>query len=240
MRTLSLIIPAYNEERFIGTLLEKILPLKLESAGFQKEVIVVDDGSSDRTVEIVSKSSGVRCLRQANQGKGAAVQHGVRECSGDYLLVQDADLEYDPTDYLPMLKALPMRGAAVVYGSRPLGQMRKNGGFLFPGRHPEQEFGPWLANWIISFWILVLYQKWITDPLTAYKLYPTSIVRAMNVRSRGFEADHEMTAKLIRRGIPIVEVPIQYEPRSVEEGKKIKARDGWIALWTLFKYRWVN
>jgi dolichol-phosphate mannosyltransferase len=235
MKVLSVIIPAYNEERTIRPLLERILAVPLGAAGFNPEIIVVDDGSRDRTAEIAESFAQVRLIRQSNQGKGAAVQRGVREARGDYLLVQDADLEYDPADYVAMLKALPAQGEGVVYGSRPLGQRAAGIG---SGKHPEQGWGAWLANQLITSWIFLLYGKWITDPLTAYKLYPTRRVRAMNVRSTGFEADHEMTAKLIRQGIPIIEVPIRYTPRSVAAGKKIKATDGLIALWTLFKYRW--
>jgi dolichol-phosphate mannosyltransferase len=239
MTQLSIVIPAYNEALFIGALLDRIKAVPIDSTRFQREIVVVDDGSADQTAEIAA-SAGVRVIRQQNQGKGSAVQRGVQDCNGDYFLVQDADLEYDPTDYLPMLNALPAQGEAVVYGSRTLGQIRQRGWGLFPGKHPAQGIGPWLANVVITFWILLLYQRWVSDPLTAYKLYPTARIRAMRVRSRGFEADHEMTAKLIRAGIAIYEVPIRYEPRSVAEGKKIRAIDGLIALWTLLKFRFVD
>jgi dolichol-phosphate mannosyltransferase len=236
MKTLSVIIPAYNEEHTIGLLLEKILSVRLASLGFQLDVLVVDDGSHDRTAEIAEVFAGVRCIRQANQGKGAAVQRGVSVCTGDYFLVQDADLEYDPADYPALLAALPAAGTAAVYGSRTLGQSARRW-TLFRGKHPDQSFGAWAANRLLSFWILALYGRWISDPLTGYKLYPTRVVQAMTVRSTGFEADHEMTAKLIRKHIPIFEVPVRYTPRSVAEGKKIRATDGLIALWTLLKYR---
>jgi len=240
MSILSVIIPAYNEERTIGALLERITAVPIGQTSFQLEIMVIDDGSSDRTAEIAASMKGGRCIRQANQGKGAAVQRGVLDCGGDYLLVQDADLEYDPKDYLPMLQALPETGWAVVYGSRTLGQRKEQKGFtFFPGKHPNQTIGPWLANRLMSFWVLLLYGKWISDPATAYKLYPTQLVREMNVKSTGFEADHEMTAKLIRRGVPILEVPVRYSPRSLAEGKKIRAVDGLIALWTLLKYRFI-
>jgi dolichol-phosphate mannosyltransferase len=236
-QTLSVIIPAYNEARTIGELLKRIQAVPLRDTAFQLELIVVDDGSKDTTAEVARSFGNVRVIRQENQGKGAAVQRGVRECSGDYLLVQDADLEYDPLDYLAMLHALPSEVPAVVYGSRPLGRIKSFRWGLFPGKHPDQGFGPWAANWLISFAIFLLYGRCITDPLTAFKLYPTALVREMNVTSTGFEADHEMTAKLIRRRVPIREVPISYHPRSVQEGKKIRAIDGLIALWTLLKYR---
>lgn len=241
MPLLSIVIPAYNEEAFIGELLRRILAVDTESLGFQKEIIVVDDGSKDGTGDAARAFSGVRVFTQVpNQGKGRAVQRGIRESSGDYVLVQDADLEYDPSDYLPLLAALK-RGADSVYGSRVLGQrVRQKGFHLFPGRHPEQRFGPWLAGQLLTLWTFLLYGRWITDTLTAYKLYPASVVKSMRVRTHGFETDHEITAKLVRRGCRILEVPIEYLPRSLEAGKKIKARDGFVAVWTLLKYRFVD
>ncbi len=236
MKLLSIVIPAYNEEAFLGELLNTIAGVDTRRCGFEKEIIVVDDGSKDRTAEIARgfAPQGVVCITQPNGGKGKAVQRGIQEAHGDYILVQDADLEYDPRDYIPILDALS-RGA-VVYGSRTMGQWRKKRS-LFPGRHPEQKFGPWLAGVLLTLWTFLLYGRWITDTLTAYKLYPTEAIRKMRVETKGFETDHEITAKLIRQGLRIVEVPISYHPRSAEEGKKIKARDGLIAVWTLLKYR---
>jgi dolichol-phosphate mannosyltransferase len=241
MPLLSIVIPAYNEAASISSLLEKILQVPVESLGFKKEVILVDDGSKDATAEIARAFTQVKVFTQVpNQGKGRAVQRGIRESSGDFVLVQDADLEYDPNDYLPLLRALGPQ-ADSVYGSRTLGQARANPGFSFtPGRHPEQRFGPWLAGALLSLWTLLLYGKWITDTLTAYKLYPAAAVKAMHVKTNGFETDHEITAKLIKQGLHIVEVPILYFPRSVEAGKKIKPRDGFIAVWTLLRFRFTD
>lgn len=239
LRKLSIVIPAYNEAAFIGTLLEKMQEVDTQSIGFSKEIIVVDDGSSDNTAEIASCHAGVVVLRQRNQGKGAAVQAGIQRCTGDFILVQDADLEYDPRDYLPMLSAL-QPPISVVYGSRFLGQIREKGWSGLPGRHPEQELGPWAAGLILSLWTFLLYGLWLTDTLTAYKIYPAEAMKAMRVRTKGFETDHEITAKLIKKGLKIREVPISYHPRTVEQGKKIKAIDGLIALWTLFRFRFSN
>jgi glycosyltransferase involved in cell wall biosynthesis len=165
------------------------------------------------------------------------VQRGIQEATGEFVIVQDADLEYDPEDYKPMLAEIN-RGASSVYGSRVLGQLRKNGWSLTPGRHPEQSLGPWLAGVVLSCWTAVLYFKWISDTLTAYKIYPRNVFNTMQVKTYGFETDHEITAKLIRRGIGIREVPISYQPRSAEEGKKIRAVDGLIAVWTLLRFRY--
>ena len=237
MPLLSIVIPAYNEARFIATLLRKIQEVPTESLGFEKELIVVDDGSKDGTGEIARGLAGVKVFTQIpNQGKGRAVQRGIRESAGDLILIQDADLEYDPHDYLALLRALGP-GVDAVYGSRVLGQRRRPGFTWFPGRHPEQRLGPWLAGQLLTLWTALLYGRWITDTLTAYKLYPAAAVRAMQLSTSGFETDHEITARLARGGYRIVEVPIAYMPRGVEAGKKIKARDGFIAVWTLLKFR---
>jgi len=244
MPVLSIVIPAYNEGAFIGTLIERILAVPVEELGFQKELIVVDDGSRDNTGEVArgwaGRSPQVHCFTQVpNQGKGKAVQRGIRESTGDYILVQDADLEYEPNDYLTLLKAL--ESADVVYGSRTLGQHRRQTGFTwFPGRHAQQGAGPWFAGVLLTLWTALLYGRWITDTLTAYKLYPAPIVKGMLLRTSGFETDHEITAKLIRRGLRIAEVPIEYYPRSLDEGKKIKPSDGFIAVWTLLRFRFAD
>jgi dolichol-phosphate mannosyltransferase len=238
MAVISIVIPAYNEEAYIGKLLEIILGVDTESMGFQKEIIVVNDGSKDRTAEIAAGFPGVVCLTQTpNQGKGRAVRRGIAESTGDYILVQDADLEYDPRDYLPMLQAL-RSGAGAVYGSRTAGQIRDLGWRLpFPGKHPRQDVGPWFAGVLLSCWTLLLYGRWISDTLTAYKLYPAKDIKRMRLETTGFETDHEITARLFRAGVSISEVPIRYDPRSTHEGKKIRPVDGLIAVWTLLRFR---
>jgi glycosyltransferase involved in cell wall biosynthesis len=238
MKTVSIIIPAYNEEKFIGPLIEKILAIPTEEVGFKKEIIVVNDGSKDRTGEIAASYKKVRCINQENQGKGRAVQRGVKESTGDYILVQDSDLEYDPADYLPMLRALSHEKEPVaIYGSRTMGQRMRQTLPLMPGKHPEQSLGPWVAGLLLTGWTGALYGKVITDTLTAYKLYPADVLKSFDIKTHGFETDHEITAKLIKKGIRIIEVPIAYRPRSREEGKKIKARDGFVAVATLLKFR---
>jgi glycosyltransferase involved in cell wall biosynthesis len=242
MKKLSIIIPAYNEEEFIGTLLKRIQEVPTEYYGFEKEIVVVDDGSSDRTSKIAAQFPGVHCIRQSpNQGKGRSVQRGFQESTGDFVLVQDADLEYDPNDYLLMLQALGENKGVAVYGSRVLGQLKNKHWFSsYLGKHKSQSIGAWLAGIILSIWTFLLYGKWITDTLTAYKLYPSDILKNFSIKTHGFETDHEITAKLILSKISIIEVPISYSPRSVEEGKKIKARDGFIAIWTLLRFRFVD
>lgn len=242
MSLLSIVIPAYNESAFIRTLLERIIAVPVRKVGFEMELVVVNDGSKDDTEAVARAFAGahpelaIRVLTQVpNQGKGRAVQRGIRESRGDFILVQDADLEYDPNDYLALLEGL--KAADVVYGSRTLGQSRSNGSGLLPGKHPAQGFGAWLAGALLTLWTFLLYGRWITDTLTAYKLYPAPLLRQMTLRTTGFETDHEITAKLIRRGLRIAETPIAYHPRSREEGKKIRLSDGFTAVWTLLRFR---
>lgn len=238
MKLLSIVVPAYNEEAYLGRLLEKILNSDTRPSGFEKEILVVNDGSKDGTEEIAQgfAAQGVICFNQlSNQGKGKAVQRGIREAKGEYILIQDADLEYDPSDYPKILEGL--RRGDVVYGSRPLGQLLSRGWTATPGRHPQQGVGPWLAGMILSCWTFLLYGQWITDTLTGYKLCPAQALKAMPLETSGFETDSEITAKLLRQQLRIVEVPIQYHPRSAAEGKKIKPLDGLVSLWTLLRCR---
>jgi len=244
MKKLSVIIPAYNEENFIGKLIDKILAVKLSQFDTSLEIIVVDDCSTDNTKTIVEKYPTVTYYRQEkNMGKGAAVKKGISHSTGDWILVQDADLEYEPEDYAPMMeKLLNSKSPAAVYGSRALGQMRENKDifWLLKSKHPDQKVVNWLASKFLTFFTFVLYGVWITDTLTAYKLYPGNLLRSYTIKTRGFETDHELTALLVQNKIDILEVPIYYYPRSVEEGKKIKAIDFFIALKTLTRFRFLQ
>jgi dolichol-phosphate mannosyltransferase len=227
-RTLSIVIPAYNEERFIGTLLERIRVVDLRSLDIVKEIIVVDDGSRDRTVEIVAGFADVRLHRMPqNGGKGRAVRAGIDLATGDYLIIQDADLEYDPNDYIPMLQALLAGRADVVYGSRYLGR----------GRHKNQSLAAYLGGRSLSLVALVFTGRYLTDTVTAYKLFKRSDLAGVKLETSGFELDHEITARLLARGLRIVEVPIHYQPRSREEGKKIGPADWFTAIKTLARFR---
>ncbi|OFW19363.1 MAG: hypothetical protein A3G21_02360 [Acidobacteria bacterium RIFCSPLOWO2_12_FULL_66_21] len=228
MPTLSVVIPAFNEERFIGTLLQQIRAVDLARLGIDKEIIVVDDCSRDRTADIVEQIPGVRLKRMpVNGGKGRAVRAGIEMASGEYLIIQDADLEYDPNDYIPMLEALVSGRGDVVYGSRYMGR----------GRHANQSLAAYLGGRGLSIAAWLFTRRYITDTVTALKLFHTRDVSALPLETSGFELDHEITARLSARGRRIVEVPIRYMPRSREEGKKIGARDWFIALRTFFRYR---
>lgn len=228
MRVLSIVIPAYNEERFIATLLQQIRDLDLAALGFTKEVIVVDDCSTDRTAEIVAEMPDVRLIRQRpNAGKGRAVRAGIAAATGELLIIQDADLEYDPRDYVPMLQALRDGRADVVYGSRYLGR----------GRHANQSLAAYLGGRSLSLIAWAFTGASLTDTVTAYKLFRREDIAALTLETSGFELDHELTSRMLARGKQIVEVPISYAPRSRDEGKKIGPRDWFIAVRTFWRYR---
>ena len=227
---LSIVIPAYNEARFIGTLLERIKAVDLSPLGVEKEIIVVDDGSADATAAIVEAARGARLIRmERNGGKGRAVRAGIAAASGDLLIIQDADLEYDPRDYVPMLRALLDAAAEVdvVYGSRYLGR----------GRHKNQSLAAYLGGRSLSAIAWAFTGRFLTDTVTAYKLFHRVDIASLPLETSGFELDHEITARLLARGKTIVEVPISYAPRSREEGKKIGARDWLRAVRTFRAYR---
>lgn len=240
-RVLSIVMPAYNEERFIGTLLERILALDLGPVGLTKEIIVVNDCSRDRTAEIVAgfADRGVRLHNQPkNGGKGAAVRAGIGLATGEYLIIQDADLEYDPADYLPMVRALEAPGVDAVYGSRYLKHPERGHLYnLVTGKHANQGTLAYLGGQSLSFVALAATGHYLTDTVTALKLFRTALIQSLPLEASGFELDHEITARLLGRGKRIVEVPIKYFPRTKAEGKKIGMRDWFIGTRTFFRYR---
>jgi dolichol-phosphate mannosyltransferase len=200
----------------------------LGTLGVSTEIIVVDDCAADRPREIVRGIDGVRLFRLAsNSGKGAAVREGIAHATGDYLIIQDADLEYDPQDYLPMMRAILERRADVVYGSRYLGK----------GRHAGQSLAAYVGGRSLSLVMLATTGKYLTDTVTALKLFPRALLPSLTLQTKGFETDHEITAKVLARGLRIVEVPVTYKPRSKEEGKKIGLRDWFIGARTFWRYR---
>jgi dolichol-phosphate mannosyltransferase len=228
MKTLSIVVPAYNEERFIGTLLQKIEAVDLAALGVNKEIVVVDDCSRDRTSEIVRGFSSVVLHRLAvNSGKGKAVRTGLDLATGDYVIIQDADLEYDPQDYVPMMKVILEGAADVVYGSRYMGR----------GRHAGQSWTAYLGGRSLSLVCRAATGTYLTDTVTALKLFPRTLLTSLRLETSGFELDHEITAKVLAKGLSIVEVPVRYFPRSREEGKKIGARDWFIGVRTFMRFR---
>ncbi len=227
-KVLSIVIPAYNEERFIGTLLGQIAAVDLERLGVRKQVIVVDDHSADGTSAVAAAFTGVILRRlERNSGKGRAVREGIALATGDFLIIQDADLEYDPHDYVPMLEALLAGRGDIVYGSR----------YMRAGRHANQSWSAYLGGRSLSVVARVFTGAWITDTVTALKLFPREVIDGLGLTTSGFELDHEITAKLLARGYRIVEVPVSYNPRSKAEGKKIGLRDWFIGTRTFWRYR---
>jgi dolichol-phosphate mannosyltransferase len=227
-KTLSIVIPAYNEERFIGTLLGQIRGVDLTPLGVAKQVIVVDDHSADRTSQIVAGFPEVILDRlPKNGGKGQAVRRGMALATGDYLIIQDADLEYDPQDYDPMMRALLEGRGDVIYGSR----------YMTHGRHARQSLAAYAGGRSLSLVGYLCTGTWLTDTVTALKLFPRELLPSLQLRTSGFELDHEITAKVLARGLRIVEVPVSYHPRTREEGKKIGLRDWFIGARTFFRFR---
>lgn len=227
--TLSIIVPVYNEEKTVLPLLAKVHSVKL--MGLRRQIIVVDDGSSDGTARLLKKVKypEVTVLRHGkNRGKGAAIRTAIPHTTGDYVVIQDADLEYDPSDYEKLLVPLLDGSSDVVYGSR------------FMGPHRAFLFWHYVGNKFLSLVTNVLYNTILTDMETCYKVFKGEILRGLKLRSNRFEFEPEVTAKILKRGCKIFEMPISYRGRGFEEGKKITWRDGFSALWTLVRYRWTD
>ena len=238
-KILSIVIPAYNEEAYIGRLLELIGEVDMASLDLTLEIIVVNDCSSDRTAEIVANIPDVRLLNHSvNGGKGQAVRTGLEAINGDYVLVQDADLEYDTQDYLVLLPPVLNGDVDVVYGSRYMKDLDK--GILknlVNAKHPEQSWAAYLGGRSISLFAWLFTGRLLNDTVTAYKLFPAQLLCNMELVTTGFELDHEISCKVLARGHRIKEVPIRYYPRTVADGKKIGLSDWFKAIKTFYRFR---
>ncbi|NDJ77693.1 MAG: glycosyltransferase family 2 protein [Chloroflexi bacterium] len=222
---LSVIIPCYNEEQTVAEIIKRVRATELAS-----EIVVVDDGSTDGTRDIldgIDPGDDLKIvLHEKNQGKGAAVRTGFQTATGEIFLIQDADLEYDPRDYPVLVKPIEEGISKVVYGSRFLGGPRK-----------AMFFWNMIANRTLTLVTNILYDAILSDMETCYKVFRAEVVKEIPLRSRRFDFEPEVTAKILKRGYRIYEVPISYNGREWDEGKKISWKDGVIALWTLFRYR---
>jgi glycosyltransferase involved in cell wall biosynthesis len=233
----SIVVPAFNEEHTIGAILEQIRAVDLAPLGLDKQIIVVSDGSSDATAAMAREQPDVEVLEyHPNRGKGAAVRHGIEHSRGDIVLIQDADLEYDPNDYRVLLPPLVDGSARVVYGSRIRGYERDHGKHLVR-RHRRAYLSAYLGGRVVTEFANLLYGCHLTDAPTCYKCFRSDVIKGITIERDRFDWEPEVTAKLLRSGVEIVEVPISYAPRSFKEGKKIGVRDGVSALWTLARYR---
>ncbi|MFA5392910.1 MAG: glycosyltransferase family 2 protein [Candidatus Ratteibacteria bacterium] len=228
---ISIIVPVHNEERTIAEIIRRV-----KAVNFTKEIIVIDDASTDTTNHILDRVSReqdsgnqIKVLRHLrNQGKGAAIRTGLKEAVGDIVIIQDADLEYDPQDYAGLIQPIIDGKTSVVYGSRCLSKNRiSSPGFFLGGK-------------LLSFLTNLLYRAGITDEPTCYKVFKREVLQGLDLKCRRFEFCPEVTAKVRKRGYRIYEVPIRYYPRKIKEGKKIRFSDGISAIWTLIKYRFID
>ncbi len=225
---ISVVIPVYNEMHTIRKILARV-----QNTNRVAEILVVDDGSTDGTRDVLKEldaSDAIRViLHEKNQGKGAAVMTGVHQASGDVIIIQDADLEYDPRDYPALLQPIEEGLADVVYGSR----------FLGAARRPTM-FWHMIANKLLTLMTNLLYNNILTDMETGYKVFRREVVSNLNIHARRFDFEPEFTAKILKSKVRIFEVPITFNPRDYSEGKKIKFIDAIAAVWTLLKYRFTD
>jgi len=221
---LSVIVPVYNEQATAKRLLDKLKKVKQVS-----EIVIVDDGSTDKTPQILKQqaktSKKIKLFKQQNQGKGSAVRLGLTKVTGNWVLIQDGDLEYDPIDIPNLISYLDREGVEVVYGSR------------FLGPHSNLLFWHRVGNHLLNGVVNILFDSTLSDMETCYKLVPTKLLKDLKIQANGFDLEPEITCKILKRNIKIFEVPISYVGRGFEDGKKITWKDGVIAFWTILKLR---
>jgi glycosyltransferase involved in cell wall biosynthesis len=226
---LTVIMPVYNERNTVKEILRRVRAVDLGE--ITKEIIVVDDGSTDSSAEILKMEadSTIKVFHHPkNMGKGAAIRTGLEHMTGDFIVIQDADLEYDPEDYRALLAPMLKKKAEVVYGSR------------FTGEHRDMLFWHMLGNKLLSLTTNVLYNTTLSDMETCYKMFWRGALEGITIKSNRFNFEPEITAKVLKKKIRVYEVPISYAGREYSEGKKITWKDGLQAFWTLIKFRFVD
>lgn len=242
--SLTIVIPAYNEENTLQEIVDRVKGVSVEVTvenntnisgnTIEKEIIVVDDGSQDDTLAVAGSLDGVNTIAlPENRGKGAAVKAGIAAATGDIVLIQDADLEYDPNDYSRVIAPIVQGKYQAVMGSRFAYERPQ----YFFGPHKSPFFSHYIGNLTIIHLTNLLYKNAATDYEGCYKAFRRELIQALPVEANGFEYDNEVICKLLRCGIPIGEVPIKYSPRSYEEGKKINWKHGLVMVWTILKWR---
>ncbi|HUS50785.1 MAG TPA: glycosyltransferase family 2 protein [Candidatus Paceibacterota bacterium] len=232
---LSVIIPAYNEKKTIWEIIQKVKATKI-----LKEIIIIDDFSTDGTREYLKKLKDKEIqvfFHDKNYGKSHALRTGIKESKGDIIIIQDADLEYDPGDYYKLVKPIEQGKTKVVYGTR-FPTKKGHPSLLYPYQSLLNPF--YFGNKILTNLANLLYKANITDEPTCYKVFDAKVLKSINLKSERFEFCPEVTAKVRKKGYKIYEVPIRYNPRTIKEGKKINWKDGIVAIWTLIKYRFVD